>query len=232
MTGVLVALDLPTVDEAVGLARALRDHVSGFKVGLGLLLGEAGSVERIAEVGLPVFADAKLHDIPAQVESAARALGRRGARWVTAHISGGSEMLKAAAGGLAEGSDGAAGILGVSVLTSIGDEDLADIGVRGSAGEAVERLVHMAAGVPVEGVVSAVREIAIVRRVAPGLLTVTPGIRPTGFGDHDQKRTATVQMGIEAGADYLVVGRPITASDDPVGAAVAIAGEIGAGSRV
>lgn len=232
MTGVLVALDLPTVDRAVEMARSIAEHVSGFKVGLGLLHREPGSVERVAELGLPVFADAKLHDIPAQVESAARALGQRGARWVTAHIPGGAEMLRAAVSGLADGSQGGAGILGVSILTSIGDGDLAEIGVNGPAEKAVERLVHIAAGVSVEGVVSAVHEVPIVRRVAPGLITVTPGIRPVGVGEHDQKRTATVQMGIEAGSDYLVVGRAITASDDPVGAAAAIAEEIGAGSRV
>ena len=232
MMGVLVALDLPDLDRAVDLARSIKDHVSGFKVGLGLLHGEPGSIERIADLGLPVFADAKLHDIPAQVESAARALGGRGARWVTAHVPGGREMLRAAVAGLAEGSAGKAGILGVSVLTSIGDEDLAEIGLPGPAVVAVERLVHIAAGEGVEGVVSAVHEVPIVRRVAPGLITVTPGIRPVGFGDDDQKRTATVQMGIAAGSDYLVVGRPITASADPVGAAAAIAEEIGAGSRV
>lgn len=232
MTGVLVALDLPTLGEAVDLASSIRDHVTGFKVGLGLLHREPGSVERIADLGLPVFADAKLHDIPAQVESAARALGRRGARWVTAHIPGGREMLQAAVTGLAEGSGGKAGILGVSVLTSLGEEDLADIGVTGSSDAAVERLVRIAAGVPVEGIVSAVREVSIVRQVSSDLITVTPGIRPDGVGDDDQKRTATVQMGIDAGSDYLVVGRPITASVDPIAAAAAIAGEIGAESRV
>jgi orotidine-5'-phosphate decarboxylase len=232
MTGVLVALDLPNVDQAVDLARSIKEHVSGFKVGLGLLHSDDGSIERIAALGLPVFADAKLHDIPAQVESAARALGRRGARWVTAHIPGGGEMLRAAVAGLAEGSDGEAGVLGVSVLTSIGEEDLAEIGVNGPADAAVERLVRIAAGVQVEGVVSSVHEVPIVRRIAPGLITVTPGIRPVGVRDYDQKRTATVEMGIAAGSDYLVVGRPITASDDPVAAAAAIAEEIGAASRV
>jgi orotidine-5'-phosphate decarboxylase len=232
MTGVLVALDLPTLGEAADLARSVKDHVAGFKVGLGLLHREPGSVERIADLGLPVFADAKLHDIPAQVESAARALGRRGARWVTAHISGGHEMLQAAVTGLAEGSSGEAGILGVRVLTSLGEDDLADIGVVGSSNAAVERLVRIAAVVPVEGIVSAVSEVQIVRQVSSDLITVTPGIRPEGVGDHDQKRTATVQAGIEAGCDYLVVGRAITASADPVTAAAAIAGEITADSRV
>lgn len=232
MTGILVALDLPTLDDAVDLARSIKEHVSGFKVGLGLLYGEAGSIERIADLGLPVFADAKLHDIPVQVESAARALGRRGARWVTAHIPGGSEMVRAAVTGLGEGSGGKAGILGVSVLTSLGEEDLAGIGVAGPADAAVERLVRIAAAVPVEGIVSAVHEVPIVRRVSPGLITVSPGIRPAGVGDHDQKRTATVQMGIDAGSDFLVVGRAVTASEDPVAAAAAIAGEITAESRV
>ncbi len=232
MTGVLVALDLPTVDHAVDLARSVKDHVSGFKVGLGLLHGESGAVERVADLGLPVFVDAKLHDIPAQVESAARALGKRGARWVTAHITGGSEMLRAAVSGLTDGSDSGAGILGVSVLTSLGESDLADVGLMGPPDSAVERLVRIGAGAAVEGIVSAVSEVAIVKRVGPGLVTVTPGIRPAGVSAHDQKRTATVQMGITAGSDYLVVGRAITASDDPVAAAAAIAEEVGAGSSV
>lgn len=232
MTAILVALDLPTLGEAVDLARSLKQHVSGFKVGLGLLHREPGSVEQIADLGLPVFADAKLHDIPAQVESAAEALGRRGARWVTAHISGGSEMLRAAANGLAAGSDGKSGILGVSVLTSLGEEDLAAIGVAGPSAAAVERLGRIAAGVPVEGIVSAVHEVPMIKKVAPGMITVTPGIRPDGVGDHDQKRTATVRMGVAAGVDYLVIGRAITASEDPVGAAAAAAGEIAAESRV
>ncbi|MEX1249093.1 MAG: orotidine-5'-phosphate decarboxylase [Acidimicrobiia bacterium] len=232
MTGILVALDLPSVDAAVGMAHSVKAHVTGFKVGLGLLHGEPDSVERVAEVGLPVFVDAKLHDIPAQVESAARALGRRGARWVTAHIPGGASMLEAAVAGLAEGSAGGAGILGVSVLTSLGGEDLTDIGVIGPPESAVERLVHIAEAIPIEGVVCAVREVSVVRQVSTRLITVTPGIRPAGVGDHDQKRTATVRMALEAGSDYLVVGRAITAEDDPVRAAAAMAKEIAAETMV
>jgi orotidine-5'-phosphate decarboxylase len=226
MASVLLALDVETVDEAVKLARLVEPHVSGFKVGLGLLHGEPYSVERVAEVGLPVFVDAKLHDIPAQVQAAARQLGRRGARWVTAHITGGAAMLRAAATGLGEGSGGRAGILGVSILTSLEAADLVAVGINGPTEFAVERLARMAAVVPVEGVVCSVHEVPIVREAAGGLLTVTPGIRPVAVEDHDQKRTATVEMALQAGADYLVVGRAVTSAANPAEVAAGMAEEI------
>lgn len=226
MAGVLLALDLETVDEAVNLARVVKPHVAGFKIGLGLLHGQPDSIERIVEVGLPVFADAKLHDIPAQVEEAAKQLGRRGARWVTAHLSGGARMLEAAVNGLAEGSGGRGGILGVSILTSLDDDDLGAIGMNGPTGAAVQRLARMAAGVPVEGVVCSVHEVSIAREAAGDLLLVTPGIRPSAVDDHDQKRTATVEAALRAGADYLVVGRAISSAADPAGVAAAIAEEM------
>lgn len=226
MAGVLLALDLETVDEAVKLARVVKPHVAGFKVGLGLLHGEPNSIERVVEIGLPVFADAKLHDIPAQVEQAAEQLGRRGARWVTAHLSGGTTTVEAAVTGLANGSGGRAGILGVSILTSLDQADLVAIGMSGSTDVAVERLANIAAGVPVEGVVCAVHEVSIVREAAGDLLTVTPGIRPAAVENHDQKRTATIETAVRSGADYLVVGRAISSAADPAGVAAAIADEI------
>jgi orotidine-5'-phosphate decarboxylase len=226
MAGVLLALDLETVDEAVNLAHAVKPHVAGFKIGLGLLHGEPGSIERVVEVGLPVFVDAKLHDIPAQVEQAAKQLGRRGARWVTAHLSGGTRMLEAAVNGLAEGSGGRSGILGVSILTSLDDDDLVGIGMNGPTESAVDRLARLAAGVPVEGIVCSVHEVSIAREAAGDLLVVTPGIRPSTVEDHDQKRTATVEAAVRAGADYLVVGRAISSAADPAGVAAAIAEEM------
>jgi orotidine-5'-phosphate decarboxylase len=226
MAGVLLALDLETVDDAVRLAGAVKPHVAGFKVGLGLLHGEPDSVERIVELGMPVFVDAKLHDIPAQVEQAAESLGRRGARWVTAHLSGGARMLEAAVNGLAKGSGGRAGILGVSILTSLDQADLAAVGMSGPTAAAVERLVGIAADVPVEGVVCSVHEVSIAREVAGDLLLVTPGIRPSTVEDHDQKRTATVEAAVRAGADYLVIGRAISSAADPAGVAAAIVEEM------
>jgi orotidine-5'-phosphate decarboxylase len=226
MACVLFALDLETVDDAVSLARVVKPHVAGFKVGLGLLHGEPDSIERIVEVGLPVFVDAKLHDIPAQAEQAATQLGRRGARWVTAHLSGGARMLEAAGNGLAKGSGGRGGILGVSILTSLDHDDLVAIGMNGSTEAAVERLARIAAEVPVEGVVCSVHEVSIARGVAEDLLLVTPGIRPSTVEDHDQKRTATVEAAVRAGADYLVIGRAISSAADPAGVASAIAEEM------
>jgi orotidine-5'-phosphate decarboxylase len=232
MAGLLLALDLETIDEAVRVARTVKPHVAGFKVGLGLLHGEPDSIERVVELGLPVFVDAKLHDIPAQVEQAAKQLGRRGARWVTAHLTGGAAMLEAALTGLAEGSGGRAGVLGVSILTSLDQADLVAIGMNGSTGAAVERLVRIAAEVPVEGVVCSAHEVSIAREIGGDLLIVTPGIRPSSVENHDQKRTATVETAVRAGADYLVIGRAISSAADPAGVAAAIAEEMASSTVV
>ncbi|REK17331.1 MAG: orotidine-5'-phosphate decarboxylase [Actinobacteria bacterium] len=227
-TGLIVALDFPDVDQAMAIARGVRDHVDGFKVGHELLFGpDAAPVERVAGLGLPVFADAKLHDIPATVEAGARQLGRRGARWVTVHASGGRQMLEAAVAGLNEGSEGSAGVLAVSVLTSLGDDDLAAIGMMGEVGDQVSRLVALSASSGVEGVVCAVSEVATAKSTAPGLIAFTPGIRTGKEGvSDDQKRTSTVEEAVAAGSDYLVVGRPITRHSDPAGAAQSIKNQL------
>lgn len=216
---VIVALDLRTAEEAVRLANALAEYVAGFKVGLGLLHGPGpGLVGTLARIG-PVFADAKLHDIPSQVKMAARRLGEYGARWVTAHASGGVAMLEAAGEGLAAGSGGAeSGILAVTVLTSIDAAEATALFGR-SPGQLTSRLAKRAAAAGVEGVVCSPRELGVVAEVAPGLRRVTPGIRPEGSGPDDQRRTATPSEARERGADLLVVGRPITGAPDPVAAA-------------
>jgi orotidine-5'-phosphate decarboxylase len=212
MVKVIVALDLPTADEALSMAEQVRDHVAGFKIGLGLLHGPGPRViGSLNELGRPVFADAKLHDIPSQVEAGARHLAEHGARWVTAHAPGGAAMLKAAVTGLAQGG-AEAGILAVTVLTSI---DTAEP-------ELVQGLAHTAATAGCEGIVSSPHELALVAAAAPGLLRVTPGIRLVA-SDDDQARTATPGEAIAAGADYLVIGRPITRAQDPAEAARAIA---------
>jgi orotidine-5'-phosphate decarboxylase len=219
---ILVALDVPTAREAVDLAERLAPHVGGFKVGLGLLHGPGpGMVGTLARIG-PVMADAKLHDIPSQVEAAAQRLGEYGARWVTAHASGGTEMLTAAARGLAKGSGGAAGILAVTVLTSIDEPGAAALWGR-SPGVMVTRLARLAADRGAEGIVCSPKELATVAEAAPGLLRVTPGIRPEGVDAGDQRRIATPAEALARGADLLVVGRAITAASDPVAAAQRLA---------
>lgn len=225
--GVIVALDLPTAEAAVELAERVTDHVVGFKIGLGLLYGPGPLlIAALVRLGKPVFADAKLNDIPSQVEMAARRLGEHGARWVTAHVNGGQAMLEAAVRGLREGAGAApAGILGVTVLTSHDDASLARIGIDRSPGKLVARMAKVAAAAGCEGVVSSPRELTVVADVAPGLLRVTPGIRPVDRDD-DQARTMTPAEAIERGADLLVVGRPITGAADPAAAAAAITAQI------
>lgn len=221
---VLVALDLSTAEEAVRMAESVADHVGGFKIGLGLLHGPGpATISALASLGKPVFADAKLHDIPSQVEAAAQRLGALGARWVTVHASGGEEMMQAAARGLERGSGGAAGVLAVTVLTSLDEAAVAAIGFNGSPGKTVSRLAKLALRSGVEGVVCSPAELGVVAAVAPELLKVTPGIRPaSAAAADDQRRVSTPEDAVRRGADWLVVGRPITKAADPVAAAQAI----------
>ena len=175
----------------------------------------------MAGLGRPVFADAKLHDIPSQVEAAARKLGEFGARWITAHAGGGKVMLEAAVAGIdAAGHRG--GILGVTVLTSLTAADLSAVGIESTPGKLTSRLARLSAAAGCEGVICSPQELGVVNDVAPGLLRVTPGIRPASATGDDQARVATPGEAIRRGADWLVVGRPITAADDPVAAAAAI----------
>lgn len=226
---VLVALDLPTAEEAVRMAARLAPHVGGFKVGLELLMGPGpATVVAIRRLGKPVFVDAKLADIPNTVEAAARQLGALGARWVSVHASGGADMIKAAIAGLEDGARGnEAGVLAVTILTSIDEANLASTGVTGTFGKQTARLARLAAAAGAEGVVCSVRELGDAGQVAPGLLRVTPGIRPTGASPDDQARVATPIAAIKRGADLLVIGRPITRAKDPVAAAEAINQELG-----
>lgn len=218
---ILVALDVPTAEEAVRLATSLAPHVGGFKVGLELLMGPGPAVvAALARLDKPVFADAKLHDIPTTVFRAARRLGGLGARWVTVHATGGRRMLEAARAGLDEGSGGrAAGVLAVTVLTSLGDEDLTETGIPGSPGRQTARLARLAAAAGCEGVICSPNELGVIAQVAPDLLRVTPGIRPEGSSPDDQRRTSDPVEAIERGADFLVIGRAILRSSDPAAAA-------------
>lgn len=204
------------------MAGQVSDHVAGFKVGLELLTGVGPrAIEAIADLGKPVFADAKLHDIPNTVEGATARLAAAGARWVTIHASGGAEMIEAAITGM----DGQ-GVLAVTVLTSLDDEGLVSIGVREGMLEQVLRLVELSASAGVEGVVSSPHEATTIKSSHPELLLFTPGVRPTGALRDDQSRVTTPAEALEAGADYLVIGRPITRAPDPGVAAREIASSI------
>jgi orotidine-5'-phosphate decarboxylase len=225
---VLVALDLSSAEEAVRLATRLKPVVGGFKVGLELLTGPGpGVVSALRRLDLPIFVDAKLHDIPNTVRAGSRQLGGWGARWVSIHTGGGRQMIEAAVEGLNAGASGhPAGILAVTVLTSLDAAELAATGVTGSPGRQVARLTRLAAQSGVEGVVCAPSELGDVAQVAPGLLRVTPGIRPPGASKDDQTRIASPREALQRGADYLVIGRPITRAEDPYAAAERIAAEL------
>lgn len=225
---IILALDVPEARRAVELAKATAPHVGAFKVGLELLMGPGPStVAAIRELGRPVFVDAKLHDIPNTVERAAIQLGRVGARWVTAHGAGGRTMLEAAVAGLRAGAGGhEAGILAITVLTSLTGTELAATGVDSTPGRQVSRIARLAAAAGVEGVVCAVKELGDVAQVAPGLIRVTPGIRPLASEANDQRRVATPAEAMARGADWLVVGRPISRAGDPAAAAAALAAEL------
>ena len=221
---IIVALDLASAEDAVRLAKRVAPHVGAYKVGLGLLHAAGpGIATALVDLGKPVFADAKLHDIPSQVNAAARRLGRLGVRWVTVHVSGGQAMLQAAVEGLGETSHGYAGVLGVTVLTSIGQSDLVAIGIGSSPGKLVSKMSRLAATAGAEGIVCSPQELAVVTAVAPRLLRVTPGVRPAGAATGDQQRVMTPQEAIDRGAQWLVIGRPITAAPDPESAAAELA---------
>jgi len=214
MKRLIVALDFQTLDEAVSMARPLVDEVAGFKVGLELFSGAGPqAITRVAALGPPVFADMKLHDIPNTVAGAARAIASAGARWVTVHASGGREMLEAAVSGM-----GDPGVLAVTVLTSMIDPDLEQVGISSGLETQVVALAALAEGAGVEGLVCAPGEVAAVRSKGIYIPVFTPAIRMTPTND-DQKRTGTPVEAVSAGADYLVVGRPVTRAPDPVAAA-------------
>ncbi|HJS71968.1 MAG TPA: orotidine-5'-phosphate decarboxylase [Acidimicrobiia bacterium] len=212
---VIVALDVSGLDEALELAGRLHEEVGGFKVGMELLMASGPvAIASIGDLGRPVFVDAKLHDIPNTVERAAARIRAAGARWVTIHASGGKEMAQAAVSGM-QGE----GVLAVTMLTSLGEEDLAGIGVNTGLTEYVTGMAGLAAAAGVEGVVCSPGEIREVKSAQPGLKVFTPGVRPEDSTRDDQKRVATPGGAVADGADYLVIGRPITRAPDPVAAA-------------
>ncbi|MBU4555504.1 MAG: orotidine-5'-phosphate decarboxylase [Actinobacteria bacterium] len=221
---IIVALDTDA-HTALALARTLQGKVEWLKVGMTLYYAEGPEiVTKLREMGFKIFVDLKLNDIPHQVEGAAREISRLGASMFTVHAAGGRAMMEAAVKGACESSQECGldtpDVIAVTVLTSIHDDDLAAIGVGGSSAAQVERLAKLAREAGVQGVVCSPLEAARMRELL-GLeaLVVTPGVRPAGSDAGDQSRIATPAQAVAAGASHLVIGRPITGSDEP-GAAV------------
>ena len=220
MSPLYVALDTPDLARAKAIAQRVRHHVGGLKLGLEFFVahGQAG-VRDMAATGLPIFLDLKLHDIPNTVAKAIQALGPLAPAILTVHASGGRAMLedaKAAAPPVTK-------VVGVTMLTSLDDSDLIATGVSGSAHDQVLRLADLAAEAGIDGIVCAGTEVAAARKRWPKGFFVVPGIRMPGGPVGDQKRVMTPRQALDAGASVLVVGRPITAAEDPDAAARAIA---------
>lgn len=230
----IVALDVPEAQQALELARAVRGHAGWVKVGMTLFYAEGPSIVReLRSMGFKVFVDLKLHDIPHQVEGACKTLTRAGANMFTVHASGGRAMLQAAVNATAAAAEKfhtpRPSVVAVTVLTSLDDAALAEMGVGRSAVEQVEALAALAGRAGCDGVVCSPLEAATTRAaLGAEALIVTPGIRPAGEDAGDQARTATPAEALAFGASHLVVGRPISGAADPGAAAGAIVKEMSA----
>jgi len=232
MNRILVALDVDSSVKALALADTLRGTVAGYKIGKQLFTAEGPDVVRaLTARGDRVFLDLKFHDIPNTVAGAVRSAMATGAWMVNVHASGGSAMMRAAAQAAHDtaAKTGAARplVIGVTVLTSMDEAALAEVGTTRPVIEQVVHLARLAKAAGLDGVVASPQEIAAIRTACgPDFHIVTPGIRPAGqAGTDDQARTMTPKEAVAAGATYLVIGRPITAAADPRAAAEAIAAE-------
>lgn len=229
---IIVALDVPDSSRAIELAQSLKGHAGWVKVGMTLYYAEGPQIVRdLRAMGFKVFVDLKLNDIPHQVEGACRTLTRIGADMFTVHASGGRAMLEAAVSATAAAAEKfkarKPSVIAVTVLTSLDDAALAEMGIAEASAEHVATLAALARDAGCDGVVCSPNEAAAMRgMLGPDALVVTPGVRPAGDDAGDQARTATPAEAIEAGASHLVIGRPITGAADPAAAADAIRKEI------
>ena len=227
-----VALDTTDLSRAVDLARSLAGHVGGMKVGKEFFTacGPDG-VRAVGDCGMPVFLDLKFHDIPNTVAGAVRASLPLSPFMVNVHASGGPAMMRAAATAAAEAGAARPLVLGVTVLTSMDKDDLAAVGIDTPGTDQVLRLAALTQDCGLDGVVCSAREVEDIREhLGRDFKLVVPGIRPGWAASDDQKRIVTPAAAIAMGADYLVIGRPITGAADPVEAADKIAAEIAAGA--
>lgn len=222
-----VALDTPHLSHALGLAGQVAPYVGGLKIGLEFYTAQGpDGVRAIVDLGLPVFADVKFHDIPNTVAGAARAIAALGVSMFNVHVSGGEAMLRATVDAVSKAGSRPR-VLGVTVLTSLDDPDLQTVGQSTPAAAQVLRLAQLAKHCGLDGVVCSPHEIAAVRSACgPEFFIVTPGVRPARSSLADQRRVMTPGEAVRAGADAIVVGRPIMEAKNPAQAARAIAEEV------
>lgn len=218
----VVAADLSTREEILRLADELHGVAGVLKIGLQAFVANGPSIVReVVARGERVFLDLKIHDIPNTAKHAVAEAATLGASMLTVHAAGGAAMLSACA-------NDSLLVLAVTILTSLDDEELARIGFQGSSMENAVRLARLAQSSGLRGVVASPHEIAVIREACgEGFVILTPGIRPSGSDAGDQRRTMTPREAIRAGADYIVVGRPITGATDRRAAAMAIVDEMG-----
>src|SRR5216110_1489207 len=210
---IIVALDVPTKVAALDLVDQLREQISFFKIGLQLYTAEGPEIVRaVLSTGAKVWLDLKLHDIPTTVAGAVESATNLGVHMLTIHLSGGSEMIRAATAARANNIS----ILGVTVLTSATEQTLREIGIADKVDDQVLRLAKLGVDAEIDGVVASPHEIKALRHeFGDKIKIVTPGVRPKGSDAGDQKRVMTPRQALDAGADYLVIGRPITTHPNP-----------------
>jgi orotidine-5'-phosphate decarboxylase len=220
---VYVAIDTPLLDDALDLVRKVEAHVGGVKLGLEFFCANGHhGVHEVQKLGLPIFLDLKLHDIPNTVAKAMQAINTLEPAIVTIHASGGRAMMedaKAAAGSHTK-------VVGVTVLTSLDGDDLASMGVSGDPHAQVERLAGLAQEAGLDGIVCSGHEVKAAHKIWKDGFFVVPGMRPAGSSTADQKRIVTPRQARDDGASVLVIGRPITKAEDPDAAARAIVGTL------
>jgi len=217
---IFVAIDTPDLDRARSLARQVKSGAGGVKLGLEFFCANGPSgVHEIASLGLPIFLDLKLHDIPNTVAKAVQSLRPLVPAILTVHAAGGRAMLEEAKAAAPEKTK----VVGVTVLTSLDGADLKSVGVAGQPDQQVERLAGLAKTAGLDGIVCSGVEVAAAKRAWSNGFFVVPGVRPEGAGLADQKRVVTPRAALDAGASILVIGRPITGAEDPEAALRAIA---------
>jgi len=217
---IFVAIDTPDIDQAKKLAKAVKRHAGGLKLGLEFFAANGpDGVNEIAHLGLPVFLDLKLHDIPNTVAKAIHALRPLELAVLTVHGAGGRAMLEEAKAAAPAGTK----VVAVTVLTSLDEADLAATGVNGNPHDQVERLAALAKSAGLDGIVCSGNEVKTARKAWAHGFFVVPGIRPAEGNSGDQKRVMTPRKAMDAGASILVIGRPVTGAADPDEALRAIA---------
>lgn len=220
---VYVAIDTPLLDDAIDLVRKVKAHVGGVKLGLEFFCANGHhGVHEVQKLGLPIFLDLKLHDIPNTVAKAMQAINTLEPAIVTIHASGGRAMMedaKAAAGSHTK-------VVGVTVLTSLDDHDLSRVGIPDAPNAQVARLAALAQEAGLDGIVCSGHEVKSARKAWKDGFFVVPGLRPAGASTADQKRIVTPRQARDDGASVLVIGRPITKANDPDAAARAIVGTL------